>query len=98
MNARFDIKRLWKTYFSSINAVIRAGLGIGIVALFILYYTFEDRAPFFQRLELQAYDTRLRMTMPEKIDPRIVIIDIDEKSLKEEGRWPWGREIGRAHV
>ena len=92
MNARFDIKQLWKTYFSSINAVIRAGLGIGIVALFILYYTFEDRAPFFQRLELQAYDTRLRMTMPEKIDPRIVIIDIDEKSLTAEGRWPWPRK------
>ena len=30
--------------------------------------------------------------MPRTLDDRIVIIDIDEKSLKEEGRWPWGRD------
>ena len=29
--------------------------------------------------------------MPEKIDSRIVIVDIDEKSIAEIGRWPWGR-------
>lgn len=29
--------------------------------------------------------------MPGTLDDRIVIIDIDEKSLKEEGRWPWSR-------
>ena len=29
---------LWTKYFSSINAIIRASLGLGIVALFILYY------------------------------------------------------------
>ena len=27
-----------------------------------------------------------------RIDPRIVIVDIDEKSLEEEGRWPWRRD------
>ena len=26
-------------------------------------------------------------------DPRIVIVDIDEKSLNAEGRWPWSRDI-----
>ena len=30
--------------------------------------------------------------MPRTQDDRIVIVDIDEKSLKEEGRWPWGRD------
>ena len=30
--------------------------------------------------------------MPRTPDDRIVIVDIDEKSLKEEGRWPWGRD------
>lgn len=92
MNAKFDIKKIWTKYFSSINVFIRAGLGIGIVGLFVLNYMFGEPLTFFQRLELQAYDTRLRATMPEKIDPRIVIIDIDEKSLSAEGRWPWGRD------
>ncbi len=92
---------LWTKYFSSINAIIRASLGLGIVALFVVYYVIdfsvnEDRArgsiTFLQRIEEQAYDIRLRATMPEKIDPRIVIIDIDERTLAAEGRWPLSRD------
>ena len=30
--------------------------------------------------------------MPGGIDDRIVIVDIDEKSLAAEGRWPWRRD------
>jgi adenylate cyclase len=37
------------------------------------------------------YDIRLRATMPRTLDDRIVIVDIDEKSLAEVGRWPWSR-------
>ena len=44
-----------------------------------------------QRLDDIIYDARLRVTMPVTLDDRIVIIDIDEKSLAEVGRWPWGR-------
>ena len=44
-----------------------------------------------QRLDDIIYDARLRATMPRTLDERIVIIDIDEKSLAEVGRWPWGR-------
>ena len=46
-----------------------------------------------QRLEWLAYDLRLRLFIPDEIelDPRIVIVDIDEKSLRQEGRWPWSR-------
>ena len=89
------IKALWTKYFSSINSLIRAGLGAGIVLLFVLYYAALDSRgilSFFQRLELQAYDARLLSTMPEKIDPRVVIIDLDEKSIAAEGRWPWPRD------
>jgi adenylate cyclase len=46
---------------------------------------------FLQRLDDIIYDARLRATMPKTLDERIVIIDIDEKSLAEIGRWPWGR-------
>lgn len=44
-----------------------------------------------QRLDDVIYDARLRATMPAALDERIVIVDIDEKSLGEVGRWPWGR-------
>lgn len=46
---------------------------------------------FLQRLDDIIYDARLRTTMPRTLDDRIVIVDIDEKSLAEVGRWPWGR-------
>ena len=44
-----------------------------------------------QRLDDIIYDGRLRATMPRTVDERIVIVDIDEKSLAEVGHWPWGR-------
>lgn len=49
-----------------------------------------------QRLDDAIYDVRLRATMPKTLDERIVIVDIDEKSLAEVGRFPWGRnKLGR---
>ena len=45
-----------------------------------------------QQLDNIIYDTRLRATMPRTQDERIVIIDIDEKSLEQVGQWPWGRD------
>ena len=33
------------------------------------------------------------MTMPRDVDRRFVILDIDEKSLGEIGRWPWSRNV-----
>lgn len=50
----------------------------------------------FQSLDNIIYDARLRATMPRTLDERIVIVDIDEKSLAEIGRFPWGRnQLGR---
>jgi adenylate cyclase len=31
--------------------------------------------------------------MPRGVDERVVILDIDEKSLQEVGRWPWPRDV-----
>ena len=43
------------------------------------------------KIENFLYDVRILMTMPGGVDERIVIVDIDEKSLAEVGRWPWSR-------
>lgn len=37
-------------------------------------------------------DMRLRWTMPKTQANDVIIIDIDEKSLAEIGRWPWSRQ------
>ncbi len=44
------------------------------------------------RLDDIIYDARLRLTMPASFDDRVIIIDIDEKSLAELGQWPWPRD------
>jgi len=50
------------------------------------------RLPGLDAAERSIYDSRLRATMPASLDPRVVIVDIDERSLSEVGRWPWGRD------
>ncbi len=44
------------------------------------------------RLDDIIYDARLRVTMPRTLDDRIVIVDIDERSLAEAGRFLYMRD------
>lgn len=44
-----------------------------------------------RRLEASLYDARVRLFARLPVDERIVIVDIDERSLAERGRWPWNR-------
>ena len=73
-------------------------MGLAIVLLFIIhalqmYPTGDGRLPLIARLDNILYDTRLNLTMPESVDPSVVILDIDEKSLGEIGHWPWSRSL-----
>lgn len=68
------------------------GLGLALVLVFLGSAAKFYQIGFIQRLDDILYDYRLRLTMSQKADSRIVILDIDEKSLKEEGRWPWSRD------
>src|SRR4051812_35608775 len=85
------IRSRWKPNLS-LNAWLRIGIGVALVLAFFLHESEVYQYRFIQQLELLAYDARLRLFMPEKLDPRIVILDIDEKSLNAEGRWPWSRD------
>lgn len=49
---------------------------------------------FIERLEHLGYDLQLRtrvLTEHRKPNDAIAIIDIDDKSIQAEGRWPWSR-------
>lgn len=59
--------------------------------LALLHATGLFRMGVIDRLDDLIYDARLLATMPGTLDERVVIVDIDEKSLAEVGRWPWGR-------
>ncbi|MEW5770521.1 MAG: adenylate/guanylate cyclase domain-containing protein [Pseudomonadota bacterium] len=47
---------------------------------------------FIDRIDAALYDLKVRLSQSDQVDDRIVIADIDEKSLKELGRWPWSRD------
>jgi adenylate cyclase len=73
-------------------------LGVTAFALFIYSYTFIGDRPtavfsFINRLELDALDFRFRIR-PDRYkhpDPRIVVVDIDQRSQEVLGRWPFSR-------
>jgi adenylate cyclase len=46
-----------------------------------------------QRLELAAYDLVLRAAPVPAPGGRVVIVDVDDRSLTRVGQWPWRRDI-----
>ena len=71
---------------------VRMGLGLVLTGFFVLHANRTVDAPFIRKMDYLTYDFRLNLTMPTTVDKRIVIVDIDERSLAEEGRWPWPRD------
>lgn len=72
---------------------IRVIISLILTAAFLLQTTeWLPAFPFLNRLENLTYDARLLATLKGGIDHRVVIVDLDEHSLTEEGRWPWGRD------
>ena len=76
-----------------IQRYIRYSLSLVVMLVFLLHVTNIVTVPVLTKLENQAYDTRLKLTLPDDVDKQVVIIDIDEKSLAELGRWPWNRDV-----
>ncbi len=65
-----------------------------MVLVFVGHAATFYKIGFITRLENIIYDYRLRLTMPGTVDDRVVILDIDERSLDPRalGRWPWSRD------
>lgn len=70
-------------------------IGLSLTALISLHL-FEGvsfKLPVIDALERQAYDFRINLSASPERDDRVVIIDIDERSIKEVGQWPWRRAV-----
>ena len=76
----------------SLGRIVRVLVSLLIAVPFWLYSVQLMNIPLIDTLENLAYDTRLRLTLPGTVDERIVIVDVDEKSLADEGRFPWPRD------
>src|SRR5471030_2958144 len=74
--------------------MVRIALGLAVMLLFVGHAGNFYNVGLITRLDNIIYDTRLALTMPGGVDPRVVILDIDERSLDKNalGRWPWRRD------
>lgn len=70
---------------------IRTFLGLLLTVMMLVPVIQDNRPALLQRFEYDLYDMRLIRFLKQDQDPRIVIVDVDEKSLAEQGRWPWNR-------
>src|SRR5271168_3226896 len=73
-------------------------LCVSAAALTLYCFTFFGERPtpifeFLQRLEYDSLDTRFRYRPQSKSppDPRIMIVDIDQRSQEVLGKWPFSR-------
>ena len=76
----------------SLSALVQVGIGLALVACVLVDAAGWIEVRALTQLELWAYDARVRLFLPRTRDPRIVIVDIDERSLSAEGHWPWDRD------
>lgn len=71
---------------------LRVVIGLLLTLLFAAHAAGYLSLPLLDRIEAIAYDARVRFVDQPATDPNIVIVDVDEKSLAAEGRWPWPRQ------
>lgn len=76
-----------------IQRYIQYALGLALTLMFLLHVGGKYPLTALTVMENLAYDTRLKLTLPNKKENQVVIIDIDEKSLSDIGRWPWNRDV-----
>ncbi len=71
------------------HGLIREWLLIGLVLLpFTVYLSLSPGLA----LNNPLYDSLRRLT-PLPVDPRILLVTIDDQSLKKLGQWPWPRSV-----
>jgi adenylate cyclase len=79
------IRRLGSIFKSPI---LRWVTGVTLVLAILLIW----RPTFTEFMELKLYDLKFRVRGAKPASKEVVILGIDDDSLKTVGRWPWSRE------
>jgi len=64
---------------------------VSVLITLLSLYIYSLDLPFFKLLEYKAYDFKMSLRDSRPVSGQVVIVAIDEHSLKREGRWPWPR-------
>ena len=72
----------------------KADIIIGIITALIFILLSYGTFSVFESLERIIYGIEMRLDLPRKIgENKIAIVNIDDKSLKQLGPWPWPRHV-----
>ena len=80
-----------RPFWRQSRTFIHLGLALLPLVLLLPHVLGLTRYGLIDRVEGYLYDFRVRQTLLPGQDPRIVIVDIDERSLAAVGQWPWSR-------
>ncbi len=75
-----------------LGRLVGALLGIAFAAAAMVL----ERTELMRQFEFVSLDARFRAERAAKIDPRIIVVAIDDSSVRQLGRWPWPREFHAA--
>ncbi len=70
------------------SPIVRWVVGVTLLVSLLLIW----RPTFTEFMELKLYDLKFRYRGARPPGPEVVIVAIDDESLKLVGRWPWSRE------
>lgn len=68
-------------------------LAIALAAALVALTLYRGRFAFVEQVDLRLKDARFRLRGPVPPGPEVAVVAIDNKSVKEIGRWPWSREV-----
>ncbi|WP_409522767.1 CHASE2 domain-containing protein [Nitrincola sp. MINF-07-Sa-05] len=75
------MRRIWLQFLLAMSMLIMS------LSLYL------SSPPLLQTFELRLVDQMLVFRGEQPVDPDIVIVDIDERSLHQLGQWPWSRDL-----
>lgn len=81
--------KAWNKYWPKYGMRWLLGMSLVLIASLQVWGVFNIE--LITRMDSFFYGLRMR-AIPPVLDKRIVIVDIDEKSLTEIGRFPWSRD------
>ena len=66
---------------------------VGAMAAALTVVLFASRPSWLQLLDLRTVDLRFRARPARQPHPGIIMIGVDDASLKQIGHWPWRRDV-----
>ncbi len=87
-------KTFWQRIFSNISIRIIGGLCIVFITLYLNSTSSPHIRQIVSRFDYLVYDLMYQYTLPDEppeLKHKIILVNIDEKSLEAEGHWPWQR-------